>query len=140
MADSNQTRIMAPTDPDPLETLLTTLDELMESAEANIVRARLIKQRITHIRREVAAGKSLTSIVEAEPRPLIVELITTNIDALQAEGSHLRWAKAAALRAEGMTVTAIAELFGVSRQRVSALLQQPPVSAQGSQPSEQEPS
>ena len=118
--------------PDPLAPLLDTLNDLLDATEANIARARLVKQRIAHIRRQVADGRSLTDIVAAEPRPLIVELITENIEALQAAGSQLRWAEASALRAEGLTATAIARLFGVTRQRVSKLLQHPPASARSS--------
>ena len=111
---------------DPVITLLSGLDDLLDITDANIARARLIKQRIAHLRREVTAGKPLTTIVAAEQRPLSLELITDNITALQDVGSRLRWAEAAALRAEGLTVAAIARVFGVTRQRVSKLLQQPP--------------
>lgn len=108
-----------------LAALLQALDDLDVAAEANAVRAAQIRLGIQHIRDELAAGESLAQIVADEPRPLIVELITENIDTLNDAGSAFRRAEAAALRDEGLTVERIAGLFGVSRQRVSALLQVP---------------
>ena len=51
-------------------------------------------------------------------------MITENIDTLHGIGARLRAAQAQALRDEGLTIAAIADLFGVTRQRVSALLKQ----------------
>jgi len=51
-----------------------------------------------------------------------VELTRDNLATLVEAGSRLRRAEAHALHAEGMTMEQIAELFGVTRQRVSALL------------------
>ena len=43
---------------------------------------------------------------------------------LETVGSELRASLALALRDEGLTIEAIAGLFGVTRQRISALLKQ----------------
>jgi transcriptional regulator len=43
---------------------------------------------------------------------------------LETAGAEFRAAEALALRAEGLTIEAIADLFGVTRQRISALLEQ----------------
>jgi DNA-binding transcriptional regulator LsrR (DeoR family) len=51
-----------------------------------------------------------------------VQLITESSKALDTCGASLRRAEAQALHDEGMTMDQIAEHFGVSRQRVSALL------------------
>jgi len=109
---------------DPLAELLSSLDSMLAVTDENVARSRMIRRRIAAIRRRVDAGTPLREIVAAEERPLIVELITDTITALHTVGARLRWAEAAALRAEGMSVTEIATHFGVSRQRVSALLQQ----------------
>jgi len=108
--------------------LLAVLDELVGTADANIERSRQIKRRITVLQRQVKSGRSLAEIVGDEPRPLIVELITENIIALNHVGARLRWSEAAALKQEGITVAEIGRLFGVSRQRVSDLLLNPPAS------------
>jgi hypothetical protein len=69
-----------------------------------------------------ATGRSYSEIVESEQRPLVVELVSTNIEALMSSGGRLRRAAARTLHDEGMTMQHIADLFGVSRPRISALL------------------
>ncbi|MDH3368486.1 MAG: hypothetical protein OEO17_11630 [Gemmatimonadota bacterium] len=108
--------------------LLVVLDDLVGVADANIERSRQIKRRISVLRRQVASERSLVDIVRSEPRPLVVELITENISALNHVGARLRWSEATALKQEGITVAEIARLFDVSRQRVSDLLLNPPAS------------
>jgi predicted transcriptional regulator len=55
-----------------------------------------------------------------------VEILTTNLLVLHTLGHRLRTTEARALRDEGLSCRDIAELFGVSRQRVMALLRTPP--------------
>lgn len=112
--------------------LVAAIDDLIAGTGENVDRLRIIEQRLQTLRQSVAAGEAVAEVVRQEDRPLIVELITQNIEALHTVGARLRWAEASALRAEGLTVTAIADLFGVSRQRVSALLQDPPKSVESS--------
>lgn len=109
--------------------LVDVLRQLHEMAEANIARSETIKARIDHLLARIEAGEPLPEIVEAETRPLIPTLITENIEALQEVGAMLRRAEAAALRAHGYTMERIADLFGVTRQRISALLQTDPDAA-----------
>ena len=104
--------------------LRSSLAELEQVAEANIARAEAIRERIHALRDQLDEGIPLPDVVAEEPRPLIVELVTHNIRALQETGLRLRYAQAVALRAHGLTITRIAELFGVSRQRVWAILKQ----------------
>ncbi|MEZ5175983.1 MAG: hypothetical protein R2823_07240 [Acidimicrobiia bacterium] len=108
--------------------LLVVLDDLVGVADANIERSRQITRRIWVLRRQVASGRSLVDIVRSERRPLIVELITENVSALNHVGARLRWSEATALKQEGITVAEIARLLGVSRQRISDLLLNPPES------------
>jgi predicted transcriptional regulator len=48
---------------------------------------------------------------------------------LSGSGGALRRAEARALYAEGLSMDKIADVFGVSRQRVSSLLHVPPIQA-----------
>ncbi len=54
----------------------------------------------------------------------VTPIISTNMATLETAGAEFRAAEALALRAHGLTIEAIAELFGVTRQRISALLKQ----------------
>lgn len=69
-----------------------------------------------------ASGRPYAEIVTETQRPLVVEMLTDVLEELSAAGSTFRRAEARALHADGLSQEAIASLFGVTRQRVSALL------------------
>lgn len=102
--------------------LVEALRQLDDMAQANIDRSQQIKARIHHLLTRLEAGDPLTDIVESESLPRVPSLITANIEALLDVGATLRKAEAAALRSHGYTMERIAELFGVTRQRVSSIL------------------
>jgi DNA-directed RNA polymerase sigma subunit (sigma70/sigma32) len=106
---------------DPLERALMDLDRVLE---VNLERLALIKRRIAEIKRQRSDGLSYTEIVEAARDPLLVQLVTESKQTLDGFGARVRRAEALALHKEGMTMEAIAERFGVTRQRVSALLRE----------------
>lgn len=112
----------------PNHDLLAALDSLAKSIDANLERSKAIKRRIESLKRHSRAGVSITEIVGNETRPLVVTLVSESIQELQGAGSHLRWAQATALRSDGASIAEIARQFAVSRQRVSALLNDPPQS------------
>jgi DNA-directed RNA polymerase specialized sigma24 family protein len=98
---------------------LTALDQALAD---NQQRGKLIKKRIAQVRRLRANGTSYADIVSRRDGPLLVQLLTESSAALDTSGANVRRAEAQALYAEGLTMEQIAEHFGVSRQRVSALL------------------
>jgi DNA-directed RNA polymerase specialized sigma24 family protein len=106
---------------DPFGKALSDLDRVLE---ANLERLALIKRRIAEIQRQHADGLSYTEIVEAAPPPLLVQLVTESKQTLDGLGARVRRAEALVLHEEGMTMEGIAERFGVTRQRVSALLRE----------------
>jgi DNA-directed RNA polymerase sigma subunit (sigma70/sigma32) len=83
-----------------------------------------MKQRIQHIRQVRSDGRPLRDIVPNEEAPLIVQLLTETTNLLHSYGNRVRRTEARALHREGMTMDEIAKLFGVTRQRVSALLRE----------------
>jgi hypothetical protein len=104
------------------QAFLQALVELDEALDVNMRRNRLMKERIDEIRRAVHEGRPLRDIVRHEPAPLLVELLSQSAENLSGYGSRVRRAEARALHREGLTMEQIARLFGVTRQRVSALL------------------
>ena len=104
---------------DPFDRALRDLERALE---ANARRMAQIKRRIAEIRRQRSAGRSYREIVEATKGDLSVQLITEAKQALDEFGARVRREEALALYGEGMTMEEIAEKFGVTRQRVSALL------------------
>jgi len=106
---------------DFLQALTALEDGLVDQGR----RASLIKKRIAQIRHRRAGGASYAEIVSSKDTPLIVKLLTESSTALGTWGAEVRRAEARALYEEGLTMEQIAEHFGVTRQRVSALLRRP---------------
>lgn len=96
--------------------LIVEIDSVLEQLDS----ARRQAREIDRLRR---IGHSWYAIVEGKEGPLIVERITRAMASLGGAGGRWRREQAAALHAEGVGVKGIAALFGVTRQRVAALLQ-----------------
>jgi len=102
-----------------LRTLIDELDRCMGELEQARVRAEdLLRQR--------RDGRTWLDIVSGESRPLVVERISTVLAALAGAGSVWRREQATALQREQVSINRIAAMFGVTRQRISALLKEAP--------------
>jgi DNA-directed RNA polymerase specialized sigma24 family protein len=104
---------------DPFLEALTALESTLADNEN---RTTLIRRRIAQLRRLRSLGAPYAEIVSTTDGPLLVQLLTESSTALDISGASVRRAEARALYAEGLTMDQIAERFGVTRQRVSALL------------------
>jgi hypothetical protein len=93
-------------------------------AELDVVVAELTRarERALELREQRQEGRSWYDIVSKEDRPLIVEQISNAMASLSTVGGQWRREQAAALSAENVSINRIASLYGVTRQRVSALL------------------
>jgi hypothetical protein len=100
-----------------LENLVTELDACI----AELQHARSRSESLLAKRR---AGRPWLEIVTGEARPLVVESISTVLGSLATAGHAWRREQASALQAEGVSINRIAALFGVTRQRISALLRE----------------
>jgi hypothetical protein len=109
---------------DDRDAFMAALDDLDHALEESIDMSKRMKQRIVEIRGARAEGRSLREIVPNEETPLIVQLLTESTNLLHSYGNRVRRTEARALHREGMTMDEIAKLFGVTRQRVSALLRE----------------
>jgi len=107
---------------EPKDAVLAALDVLEVVLGETTERNRTAIARADAIRRLRGRGLGYNQIVPMEERPLIVELLTRTLSDLSEAGSHLRRVEARALYSEGLTMSEIADLFGVTRQRVAVLL------------------
>src|SRR3712207_1330573 len=73
---------------------------------------------------ERQTGRAWLDIVTAESRPLVVEQISSVMASLASAGGAWRREQAHALAAEQVSINRIAAMFGVTRQRISALLRE----------------
>jgi hypothetical protein len=98
------------------------LRELDRALQASIAELTAARTRVETVLASRSSGRSWREIVHDEERPLVVESVTSVLDQLSAVGSRFRRAQARALHHEGLSMERVAALFGVTRQRVSALL------------------
>jgi hypothetical protein len=101
---------------------LEALGELEQALAISDENTERMRRRIEYLRGELRAGRTLTETVPEEETPLLVQLLTDSAALLHTYGTRVRRTEALALYREGVTMDRIARLFGVSRQRVSALL------------------
>ncbi len=73
---------------------------------------------------EWAEGLSYQEILPLRRRLEMIERISTALRDLTSSGHLFRRVEVRALYAEGLTMAQLASVFGVSRQRVSAMLQE----------------
>jgi len=86
----------------------------------------VLADRARYVAGELSSGQRLVDVIGDEPPPLIIARLARLLDDLADAGAAVRRAEAAQLHAEGLSQGRIATVFGVTRQRVSALLAPPP--------------
>ena len=107
--------------PDPATEALEALVSELEDCMARLAHARERAHMLLDHRR---SGGAWLEVVTAESRPLVVESISAVMSSLATAGHVWRREQARALHEEGISINRIAALFGVTRQRISALLRE----------------
>ncbi|GAB3310217.1 hypothetical protein GCM10027451_20630 [Geodermatophilus aquaeductus] len=121
-----------PTTPDdPGDTAVAALEQLVREIDRCAVELQDARERAQQLLTQRRSGDSWLDIVTGEARPLVVERISTVLSTLAGAGSSWRRAQARALQAEQVSINRIAAMFGVTRQRISALLRDAPGSSTG---------
>lgn len=106
-----------------VEPVLAALRDLADAADDITAIARLIREYAPRVEEGRARLLSYRDIIAAAPRPLIGAVLTDAIARFEAAGTRYRQAHGRVLQSEGMTLREIAALWGLTRQRVSELLQ-----------------
>ena len=102
--------------------LLAALDELVATARDNIIVWVRIMGRVDEIRELRRRGTPYSDMSLRADGPTIIDAVTGNQERLTATAAQYRRAAVRQLHAEGMRPAEIARAFGVSRQRIAALL------------------
>jgi hypothetical protein len=105
---------------DEIDAALARLASALEEGQARLRRA--LEERDAIARRR-ADGHSWIDIVVAEDPPTLTVIVNDALQAMTEANARYRRALAAALHRDGLPMQRIAALFGVTRQRVSHLLQ-----------------
>jgi hypothetical protein len=108
--------------PGPDDEALACLSDLAASSGELHHQLSELSRRLVLTRGRQLPGASYAQMIPIEDRLAMMEQISTAIKALVRDGSRFRRLEARALYAEGLTMAQLATAFGVSRQRVSALL------------------
>ena len=123
LASAGRSSISAPVPPGDdaavraLQQLISCIDESVDELQ----RARVRAEQLLGDRR---AGHAWLELVTEESRPLVVESVSSVLASLAGAGHAWRREEAAALQREEISINRIAALFGVTRQRISALLKE----------------
>ena len=100
------------------------LAELIDRIDHSVEELHRARTRAVQLLEQRAAGRPWLELVTTESRPLVVESISAVLSALATAGHTWRREEAAALQREDVSINRIAALFGVTRQRISALLRE----------------
>ena len=105
--------------PDPAT---DSLAELLVAVDECVAELQDVRRRAEDLLTARRSGSSWLDIVSSEQRPLVVESISSVMATLARAGSTWRREEAHALHSEDVSINRIAAMFGVTRQRISALL------------------
>lgn len=102
--------------------MTTALDEVAEAAEATALEQQRLARRARSMSRQRRLGRSWSEILRRQRQPGILALLTRSARRLQEVGGRFRYALGRALVDEGLSTRQVAKEFGVSHQRISAML------------------
>jgi hypothetical protein len=128
VGDGSATRLQTPERSAATMRALQELAAVLDRTSADFER---LAERARTLGGELAEGMDLVRAMAAEPRPLIITRMTELIDELTGAARAVRRSGAEQLRTEGLSQQAIADVFGVTRQRVAALLAPPADGSEG---------
>ena len=107
---------------------LTALDGLASAADEGVSELQALHHDVNSMREHRVSGWTWRQIMSRSSVPSPLARIARIGSRFATAGAAFRRALARSLRHEGETVTAIADLFDVSRQRVSTLIRSDPAS------------
>jgi len=101
-----------------LDALAVALEQLAKDHE-------VLEERLKHLHSQRAAGRPWREILAEEDPPGTMQIVSQMLACLAKASGTLRKELVDSLRREGVSIPAIAKLFGVTHQRVSNLLRRP---------------
>jgi len=102
-----------------LDALSGTLAELRRDAQS-------LEERVQELRRRRMEGRAWRDILSDEEPPAAMQVVSRMLAGLAKASGTLRKELVDALRREGVSIPAIAKLFGVTHQRISNLVRRAP--------------
>ena len=110
--------------PGPADPASAALEALVSELDTCIGHLRHARDRAERLLAQRRQSRPWLEIVTGESSPLVVESISAVLASLATAGHAWRREQALAMHEEGVSINRIAALFGVTRQRISALLRE----------------
>ena len=104
---------------------LEALDALGAALEQLAKDHQALEERLVDLRRQRVDGRPWREILSEESSPGTMQIVSRMLACLATASGTLRKELVDSLRREGVSIPAIAKLFGVTHQRVSNLLRRP---------------
>jgi hypothetical protein len=104
---------------------LRALDALTNALTEMSDHQRLLEKRLRELHRQRSEGRAWRDILADEEPPGTMQVVSHMLACLAKASGTLRKELVDTLRREGVSIPAIAKLFGVTHQRVSNLLRRP---------------
>jgi hypothetical protein len=104
---------------------IAALEGLSQALEEMSRDQRLLQQRLKELQRQRSEGRAWRDILGDEEPPGTMQIVSRMLACLAKASGTLRKELVDTLRREGVSIPAIAKLFGVTHQRVSNLLRRP---------------
>lgn len=107
------------------DSTLRALDALADALSVIGDDRQLLEKRLRDLHRQRSEGREWKEILSEEEAPGTMQLVSHMLACLAKASGTLRKELVDNLRREGVSIPAIAKLFGVTHQRVSNLLRRP---------------
>jgi hypothetical protein len=104
------------------QAMARALSDVAESADETALDQQRLARRARSMNRQRGSGSSWQQILHRERQPGLIALMDRSARRLQEVSGRFRPVLGRALVAEGLSTRQIARLFGVTRQRISAML------------------
>jgi hypothetical protein len=105
-----------------IDPVLSAIDELSSAVRENVEDEKVLNRKLRTMRSNRLRGASTRELLASEESPAALSVLGRILSRLGRASSIFRRTFARDLHGQGVTVTAIARLFGVTHQRTSALL------------------
>jgi hypothetical protein len=102
--------------------MVDALDDMVIALQATCHASQTAAEEATELRERSRTGTPLHEALKRNEGPALVQRISALQRRLSQAASRLRRVQARRLHGEGLTTEHIATIFGVSRQRISAIL------------------
>ena len=110
--------------PEPHDSAVEALCKLTDEIDRSLEQLQHARRQAEALLKARQSGRDWREVMGNEAKPMVLEEVSGVLGALSTVGGTWRREQVKALASEGVSINQIAALFGVTRQRISALLRE----------------